>query len=43
MAMFRNPAIGLIRLAGGTGIKRTLERIAGERTRILPLLAASRP
>jgi hypothetical protein len=43
MATFRNLAIGLIRLAGATEIKRTLERIAGERTRILPLLAASRP
>lgn len=42
MAIFRNLAIGLIRLAGHTQIKRTLERIAADRTRILPLLAASR-
>jgi integrase/recombinase XerD len=34
-------AIGLIRLAGHTQIK--LQRIAADRTRILPLLAASRP
>jgi predicted transposase YbfD/YdcC len=43
MALFRNLAIGLIRLAGHTQIKRTVERIAADRTRILPLLAASRP
>jgi predicted transposase YbfD/YdcC len=43
MALFRNLAIGLIRLAGHTQIKRTLERIAADRTRILPILAASRP
>lgn len=43
MAIFRNLAIGLIRLAGRTQIKRTLERIAADRMRILPLLAASRP
>ena len=43
MALFRNLAIGLIRLAGYTQIKRTLEHIAADRTRILPLLAASRP
>lgn len=43
MALFRNLAIGLIRLAGHTQIKRTLEHIAADRTRILPLLAASRP
>jgi predicted transposase YbfD/YdcC len=42
MALFRNLAIGLIRLAGHTQIKRTLEHIAADRTRILPLLAASR-
>lgn len=41
--MFRNLAIGLIRLAGVTEIKRTLEHIAAERTRILALLAVSRP
>jgi predicted transposase YbfD/YdcC len=43
MALFRNLAIGLIRLAGHTQIKRTIERLAADRTRILPLLAASRP
>lgn len=43
MALFRNLAIGLIRPAGHTQIKRTLERLAADRTRILPLLAASRP
>jgi predicted transposase YbfD/YdcC len=43
MALFRNLAIGLIRLAGHTQIKRTVQRIAADRTRILPLLAASRP
>jgi predicted transposase YbfD/YdcC len=42
MALFRNLAIGLIRLAGHTQIKRTVQRIAADRTRILPLLAASR-
>jgi predicted transposase YbfD/YdcC len=43
MAMLRNLAIGLIRLAGRTEIKRTLEWIAADRMRILPLLAASTP
>lgn len=43
MALFRNLAIGLIRLAGHTQIKRTVQRLAADRTRILPLLAASRP
>jgi predicted transposase YbfD/YdcC len=43
MALFRNLAIGLIRLAGYTQIKRTIEHLAADRTRILPLLAASRP
>jgi hypothetical protein len=43
MATFRNLALGLLRLAGITEIKRTLERIAAIRTRILPILAASRP
>jgi predicted transposase YbfD/YdcC len=43
MALFRNLAIGLIRLAGHTQIKWTLEHIAADRMRILPLLAASRP
>jgi predicted transposase YbfD/YdcC len=41
MSLFRNLAIGLIRLAGQTQIKRTVERIAADRMRILPLLAAS--
>jgi len=43
MAMLRNLAIGLIRLVGLTQITRTPERIAADRMRILPLLAASRP
>lgn len=43
MALFRNLAIGLIRLAGHTQIKRTVQRLAADRNRILPLLAASRP
>ena len=43
MAMFRNLAIGLIRLSGIVKISQTLERIAADRNRILPLLAASRP
>jgi predicted transposase YbfD/YdcC len=43
MAIFGNLALGLLRLAGITEIKRTLERIAANRTRILPVLAASRP
>jgi len=43
MALFGNLAIGLIRLAGHTQIKRTLEHIAADRMRILPLLAASGP
>lgn len=43
MATFRNLAVALLRLAGITGITRTLQRIAADRTRILPLLAASRP
>jgi predicted transposase YbfD/YdcC len=42
MALFRNLAIGLIRLAGHTQIKRTVQHLAADRTRILPLLAASR-
>lgn len=43
MATFRNLAIGLIRLAGHHKIKETLEHIAADRHRILPLLAASHP
>lgn len=42
MALFRGLAIGMIGLAGHTQIKRTLERIASDRARILPILAASR-
>lgn len=41
MACVRNLAIGLLRLAGKDEIKRTLQRIGRDRTRILPLLAAS--
>jgi predicted transposase YbfD/YdcC len=41
-AIMHNLAISLMRLAGVTGIKRATERIAADRTRILPLLAASR-
>ena len=41
MATFRNLALGLLRLSGITQIKRTLERIAGDRTRILPILATA--
>jgi hypothetical protein len=43
MATFGNLALGLLRLAGITEVKRTLERIAANRTSILPILAASRP
>jgi hypothetical protein len=43
MALLRNLAISLIRLAGLTQVTRTLQRIAADRMRILPLLAASRP
>jgi hypothetical protein len=42
MALLRNLVIGLIRLAGLTQIKRTAERIAADRMRILPILAAAR-
>lgn len=41
MATLRNLALGLLRLAGITQITRTLERIAADRTRILPLIAAA--
>lgn len=41
MAALRNLALDLMRLAGITQIKRTLERIAGDRTRIFPLIAAA--
>ncbi len=43
MAVFRKLAVGIIRLSGTGQITRTVERIAADRTRILPLLAASRP
>ncbi|MEA2136844.1 MAG: hypothetical protein QOC68_4754 [Solirubrobacteraceae bacterium] len=41
MAALRNLALVLLRLAGITQITRTLERIAADRTRILPLIAAA--
>ena len=41
MATLRNLALGLLRLAGITKIKRTLERIAADRTRIFPIIAAA--
>jgi predicted transposase YbfD/YdcC len=41
MATLRNLALGLLRLAGITQITRTLERIAADRTRILPIIAAA--
>jgi predicted transposase YbfD/YdcC len=40
MATLRNLALGLLRLAGITRITRTLQRIAADRTRILPIMAA---
>ena len=41
MATLRNLALGLLRLAGITKIKRTLERIAADRTRIFPIIATA--
>jgi len=41
MATLRNLALGLLRLAGITQITRTLEHIAADRTRIIPLIAAA--
>jgi predicted transposase YbfD/YdcC len=41
MATLRNLALGLLRLARTTQIKRTLERIAGDRTRIFPIMATA--
>jgi tRNA threonylcarbamoyladenosine modification (KEOPS) complex Cgi121 subunit len=41
MATLRNLALGLLRLAGITQIKRTLERVTGDRTRIFPIMAAA--
>ncbi|MFI9387134.1 hypothetical protein [Kutzneria sp. NPDC052558] len=40
MAILRNLALGLLRLAGITQIIHTLQRIAADRTRILPIMAA---
>jgi predicted transposase YbfD/YdcC len=41
MATMRNLVLGLLRLAGITQIIRTLQRIAADRTRILPIVAAA--
>jgi predicted transposase YbfD/YdcC len=41
MAILRNLALGLLRLAGITQITRTLQHIAGDRTRILPIIATA--
>lgn len=41
MATLRNLALGLLRLAGVTQITRTLQRIAANRTRIFPIIAAA--
>jgi hypothetical protein len=41
MAALRDLALGLLRLAGITEITRTLQRIAADRTRILPIIAAA--
>ena len=41
-AIMHNLAISLLRLAGTTEIRRATEYIAADRTRILPILAASR-
>jgi predicted transposase YbfD/YdcC len=41
MATVRNLALGLLRLAGITQITRTLQHIAADRTRILPIIAAA--
>lgn len=40
MAILRNLALAILRLTGHRQITRTLQRIAADRTRILPLLAA---
>jgi predicted transposase YbfD/YdcC len=40
MAMIRNLALAILRLTGHRQIIRTLQRIAADRTRILPMLAA---
>lgn len=41
MATLRNLALGLLRLAGITQITRTLQRIAADRARIFPVIAAA--
>ncbi|MDQ3576524.1 MAG: ISAs1 family transposase [Actinomycetota bacterium] len=41
MATLRNLTLGLLRLAGITQITRTLQRIAADRARILPIIAAA--
>jgi predicted transposase YbfD/YdcC len=41
MATLRNLALGLLRLAGVTHIKRTLEHVAADRTRIFPIIATA--
>lgn len=41
MATLSNLALGLLRLAGITEITRTLQRIAADRTRILPIIAVA--
>jgi hypothetical protein len=41
MATLRNLAPGLLRLAGISQINRTLERMAADRTRMLPIMATA--
>ena len=41
MATLRNLVLGLLRLAGVTQIKRTLEHIAADRTRVFSIMAAT--
>jgi hypothetical protein len=41
MATLRNLALGLLRLAGITQITRTVQHIAADRTRILPIIPAA--
>jgi hypothetical protein len=40
MAMIRNLALAVLRLSGHCEITRTFQRIAADRTRTLPMLAA---
>jgi sorbitol-specific phosphotransferase system component IIC len=40
MAMIRNVALAVLRLTGHHQITRTLQRIAADRTLILPVLAS---